>query len=330
MLRRSTQGICRNACRGRILRPQDDGPVATLLHERDAMATQRWLAALSIDAELMRDLPFPGRRASIHSVFERVVNLATGDGHLLTLACRELDNAPDTVVVDVGDWHRYGLKQGAAVLVLRDCIVIGNGLAVWLDEAKPWRGAMPSYPHDALALGTNAAAARHHLERHARVRPFSASTGLDRAVASAVAQRTQGLCQAIARDDEGLAHLHIAELVGLGPGLTPAGDDFLLGLLAVLNITDSPCGKWRRIGSWAVDCAERQTHSISSAALRHAANGRVRERLIAFCAALMRADTPTALAELERVMAIGSSSGRDMASGMLAGFELHLHCEISA
>jgi len=131
------------------------------------------------------------------------------------------------------------------------------------------------------------------------------------------------LCAAIASGDERGAQAQVEALVGFGPGLTPAGDDFLLGLLAALNVPESPCISWRRIGSQVIASAVRRTNAISIAALRHAAQGKVRESLVALCGALLRAEEAAMLPALDRVLAIGASSGTDIALGMLAGFELH-------
>jgi hypothetical protein len=60
------------------------------------------------------------------------------------------------------------------------------------------------------------------------------------------------------------------------------------------------------------------------AALRHAASGRVRDRIIALFRALMHEPAAAMLGALDGVMRIGSSSGTEIALGVLAGFQLHL------
>jgi hypothetical protein len=195
--------------------------------------------------------------------------------------------------------------------------------------ARPWHGALPTWPQDASVLHANLRLARRHLEvqgngigleRSAR----AASTRLERVMIDRFQRSVQGLCQALMAADEGLAKRHIEELVGFGPGLTPAGDDLLLGLLAVLNIPGSPCHQWHRLGAWILRCAASQTNAISLAALRHAVRGRVRTCLIDLCDALLYSGPMTMLLTLGRVMKMGSSSGSDVALGVLSAFQFQM------
>ncbi len=97
-------------------------------------------------------------------------------------------------------------------------------------------------------------------------------------------------------------------LVGLGPGLTPAGDDVLAGALAALHLLGGPPLRVRAAG---------RTTTLSAALLACAARGEV----LAQAATLLRAlggdgaPAPAALA-LARV---GHTSGRDLAAGLLLG-----------
>ncbi len=287
------------------------------------------MRALSADAALSDCLSALPRHGRVHSVFERVINIEIGSGRLLTLAHRDSDNAPDTVVVDLGSWTALGLTPGIDASLSGRRIVLGNGGSISLGHARPWHGRLPAYAPDDAILRANLPVARDHVERHGKgIGPGrsagAASTALDTATAGAFRRATRGLCEAIARGDEPAALEHVDRLVGLGPGLTPSGDDFLLGLLAALNLPDSPCRAWRRIGKRVVECARTQTHLISAAALRHAADGRVRASVIRLCDALMTAASTTTLDAVDRVLGIGSSSGTEIALGVLAGLRLHL------
>jgi hypothetical protein len=296
----------------------------------DASPRGRQLQALSADAALLQSLAQRrGMAARIHSVFDHVVNVELDDERLLTLAQRDSDDAPETIVADVGGWSSWKLLAGSTLHLSAEQIVFGNGLVVALGNARRWQCQLPAYAQDETALAANLVVARHHLERHGQgiglERSLAgAATPFEKALVEAFRENTQGLVRAIGQHDETLACQHAQQLLGLGPGLTPAGDDFLLGLLAVLNIADSPCRQWRRIGAPIVECARRQTNAISLAGLRQAASGRVRDRLVRLCHALMHVDATPMLGVLDRVLSIGSSSGADIALGMLSGFQLHL------
>ena len=292
------------------------------------------LAALSIDGLLERDLLRVPCRGLVHSVFERVVNVATGRDQLLTLAHRGADDAPDSVVVDLAAWSGSGLAPGAPVQMDRAQIVIDDCLCIDLLPARPWFGALPAYPDDDSILARNLAFASGLLARHGRgaaaALACTSPSRLDRALAAVLRRETRALCEAIAEGDLPRALEHVGRLIGLGHGLTPSGDDFLVGLLAVLNLAGGPCHAWRSLGERIVEIADRQTHLISATALRQAARGRVRQRLIDLCDALQRAGRASVGLTLGLVLEIGSSSGSDLAAGVLAGFELQLGARVAA
>ena len=96
-------------------------------------------------------------------------------------------------------------------------------------------------------------------------------------------------------------------LVGLGPGLTPAGDDVLAGALVALVAA----GDLDRAGAVldAVRPCRHRTTAVSAALLDHAAAGRAVPQLARY---LHAPDDPEALAGL---LAVGAASGAALALG---------------
>lgn len=301
-------------------------------------ATSVCILALSADAELLQEMAPPAYGAAvIHSVFERVVNLELGHGRLLTLACSGSDDAPGTIVADVRGWRGFGLQAGGPARYADGLIVLADVAAITLDHARPWHCHLPSFAPDQRLLRSNLSLAQGFLEQHGtgitlqtsaeRAAAKKATGDFDPVLVRIFQLGVQQLWLALARNDLPQAQEHACQLVGLGPGLTPAGDDFLVGLMVVLNIPGSPGYALRQLGDAVVECALLRTHAISLAGLRYAASGRVPARVTRLCEALMH-DSPTAmLAELEQVLDIGSSSGTDIVAGVLSGFALHLQLE---
>ena len=96
-------------------------------------------------------------------------------------------------------------------------------------------------------------------------------------------------------------------LIGLGPGLTPAGDDFVGGAMIALRVR----GDTRladRIAGWALPLADANTSRISRAHLECAAQGEGHEYLHAFLSAPTRDN-------LDRLSRVGHTSGLDAAAG---------------
>lgn len=100
-------------------------------------------------------------------------------------------------------------------------------------------------------------------------------------------------------------------LIGLGPGLSPSGDDILGGLSMVLRGRNDPRADW--LGK-AVSARLSETHPLSAAHLEAALAGEACEALH-FVALSRASGHPIAKAILQRLGAVGSHSGWDMLLG---------------
>jgi len=277
------------------------------------------MRAVSIDAggfARWRRRPLP---ATVHSVFERVINLQAGDGAIFAVAAAGVDDAPDTLVAD-GPLAAPGIAPGDAVEADGERIVAGSAIELVLAGARPWRAVLPAYPADDRRLRGNVAAVRQTLARTCS--PGIPSSPLGGELARLLAYRCEQLVAALARGDLDTAARHGRAMLGLGPGLTPSGDDFLAGLLATLHLPGGPGQAVREFGALLVTHAGDRTNAISVAMLRAAAQGRVRECVIALLRELVAGDADGVAAALSRVLAIGSTSGGDMAAGIAAAFDL--------
>jgi len=126
-------------------------------------------------------------------------------------------------------------------------------------------------------------------------------------------------------------------LLGSGPGLTPSGDDVLAGLLAAVPALERALHgppatplttTTSALGSAIADLARDATTAVSAALLLHAARGEV----AAPAAAVLHAFTGRGdlRAAVDGLLAVGSTSGRDLTVGLLAGVELVLAASSTA
>src|SRR5512140_2856224 len=115
------------------------------------------MQALSVDSALLRSLRRRPRRGRVHGVFERVVNLEDEDGALITLAGRDLDNAPNTLVVDAEGFGSSGIARGDRVEASAVAIAIDRQHPIRVDGAVAWDAALPSRPINAARLRENLA-----------------------------------------------------------------------------------------------------------------------------------------------------------------------------
>lgn len=276
------------------------------------------MRALSADIALLRKLRAARLSGTVHSVFERVVNVADERGELFTLASRDLDNAPNTIVVDAAGLGMTGIATGDHAVVAGAELWIGPRV-ILLDEAAGWDGPLPAYPQTDFTLRDNLRIVASRVDRRR-----DADGGFIGAAMAALEQRAALLAEALASNDLIAAREHGRALIGLGPGLTPSGDDFLVGLFAVLNIDGSPCHAMRSVCPDIIAGAELATNAISLAALTEAARGRVRESIVTLMTQLLYGTRESLIPALDRVLAIGSTSGTDIVAGIVSGFELNL------
>jgi hypothetical protein len=115
----------------------------------------------------------------------------------------------------------------------------------------------------------------------------------------------------------------VAALVGLGPGLTPSGDDFLSGLIAAARAAGAAAAE--ALGA-AVGPALLRTSALSAFLIRSGLRGFWPTPLIDLAEALAADRAPPALAALDALCRLGHSSGADLAAGFLLGLE----CLVSA
>jgi hypothetical protein len=123
---------------------------------------------------------------------------------------------------------------------------------------------------------------------------------------------------AVRRADLDAALRTATRLVGLGPGLTPAGDDVMAGTVAGLVLLGHPSAQRFAAGVYAL--AAGRTTELSRALLRHATCGRVSAEYAAVLHGLV-GERPLGRA-IDGLLATGSTSGRAMALGLCTAIDL--------
>ena len=117
--------------------------------------------------------------------------------------------------------------------------------------------------------------------------------------------------RALGRGTEAL----VAAVGGRGPGLTPAGDDVLAGVVLVDRAAGGP-GVEDRLQAL---CAGVRTTEVAAAFLAWAARGQSVAPAHDWLHAVAAGDRPAASRALARLHALGADSGRHLAAGMALG-----------
>lgn len=142
-------------------------------------------------------------------------------------------------------------------------------------------------------------------------------------------ERVTALDEAAADGSEDALVTAGRSLLGLGPGLTPSGDDVLCGLLASARTLAAALGADRldaalqQVGTLLAAEAPDRTTALSAALIHHAAAAELARPARGLLRALLgRTPVGPALAAL---LAVGHSSGRDLAVGLTIGVRAALH-----
>lgn len=265
----------------------------------------------------------------VHSVFRSAVNLVTDDG-LVTLASPGVGGLPNGVSVDLGpDIRSLGLRPGMLVEVdATELRVPAARLSV------DWRGAPLWSPRLAAAAGSRAGAAARWDRRARAVWAAAADVAAVDGFGPLLRERGRGaardgasrrarlalidLAFAVATVDRSGAAVAAGRLIGLGPGLTPSGDDALAGIEAALRALDAPAAGF---SDAALVGIEGQTTAVSATLLRHAAAGEFTERLHDLLGALLGPDDGALRSAIAHAVAWGATSGSDCLLGVLVGLD---------
>jgi hypothetical protein len=290
-------------------------------HDR-ANAPRRVLAVANI-GHLVPRADFEGR---VHSVFAKACNLSCRE-ILLTLCSARSADGPATLRLADGAPHdlRELFDVGERVQSRRGCVRSGRA-ELRMTRAGVWHPAAARrlLPPARIAAHLRSAEARlaHWRRTHASV--------VDGAAAPVVAALVQA-CRAL---DTGFAIRQVQRLIGWGEGLTPAGDDFLVGLLASLDAGAQDNPQRRGFRDTIAESLVRGAHDTTPIAahyLRLAAGGHYGQPLVGLRNALLDADRSDVFDNaLACALGVGATSGADMVSGFLAGFAAWLPAPATA
>lgn len=131
----------------------------------------------------------------------------------------------------------------------------------------------------------------------------------------------QHLFGGLTRQNRADVNQGVLGLLGLGVGLTPSGDDVLLGLMCLLRSIPGLADAGRLLAEALAMHSRRRTNLVSSTYLAHAARGEFSERLRRFVDALIGGPWSALGSSLEETLDWGHLSGQETVLGVLLGIE---------
>lgn len=275
---------------------------------------------------------FSGHIQGVHRVATYIAVEGTDD--LVVLALDAVGGVPGGALIErLGDFRAIGLERGMAVTASAGRVSIPRtGVSLDLAGARPWSASLPATaacePGAALRQGVAAARALAALAAPRGgfapllgdpLESLVADSRLNGAFAAAARPRIAALAAGLGNGDVATASRAATSLIGLGPGLTPSGDDLLVGLLAGLEATGHPL--LAVMATTIASQARGGTTSVGASALRNAARGQFSERLHDVLVAVASPDAAGLPRAIERAMAYGSTSGADTLVGLFAALD---------
>lgn len=295
------------------------------------------LRALSIGEAVPRE----NFDAVIHSVFDSAVNLRLEDeDRLITLLISDGYELPQGIRIWVKNISLQTLTPSTTLRTSPGLHAAARGgilrfdsspLSVDLRSAPVWKCRVPD-----LCLDLTSPVAQQawstawkllNTEQKLRNTDIVADDLFQAGTGSSLSQRIRNPVTSLLASTEGFdlqGALRAAEkMIGLGPGVTPSGDDILIGFLAglwsVSGQDERQLAFIRSFGDELVHLA-KGTSEISRTYIYHATQGQFSSALSHLAEAIATGNGLAASAQ--SAMRLGHSSGTDSVTGLLIGLRV--------
>ena len=287
----------------------------------------------------------PGRCFSgvIHSIFHQACNIGLESDALLTLVSAEKGNLPQgirlgtppkfTFLNEIRVGQPVACRGGILRISGADLTVDLRTASLWhldlkrlrvdfhqCDRAQAWAVAWQELEKHRQRDGMSALIAALQLQPP-RQNPLS-TPGLKTLIERTM-QTVPALIDATRNFQVDGAIAATKPLIGLGSGLTPSGDDFIVGYLAGLwSTVGSHSSRLRfmsSVGTWLSQAAAG-TNAISRTYIKSAVKGNVSEPIAILAQRLEQANNMDGVREATRTaLQVGHTSGADGVLGLLLG-----------
>ena len=276
--------------------------------------------------------------ARVHSAFPRAINLLIGQ-RLLALTSVGAPTVPNGISLACQENHPalLGVRPGQEAWVGDGEISFPqSGLRVVTGHAELWEPSLAEHLDlvDAIGLArglqhlaailTGASAGRPSQSWHHLLRAPVAGIDLH-LLRQRLTDGVDRLAAGLARGDPSEVVSSARGLAGLGPGLTPAGDDLLVGACVALSLIASANPAATRsverllyLRQLVAAVALARTTALSAVWLEHAGTGEFAQPVLALAQALASGQAREVTVAAATLMRYGASSGRCTLGGLLA------------
>ena len=276
------------------------------------------LTALAIARPVHPFFKEPGASGRVLASFDRSCYVETTEGQLIAVLAETLGRGAFALTVG-GTPSFAALRPESPVSVAERTLHLGQ-MRIDLSSAVPWDPALPALggaPDEGMRMLAAHLRANTPPEGLARVQFDDVETPLLTQGRRALDRLRSGL----ARADAAAITDAAVQLAGLGPGLTPSGDDVIAGILLALRVWPEVAGPLGAtvVSTLLIATAAPRTGRISRAYLWAARQGHASEAWHDLTRGLAGA-TGSVVAAATRILQTGETSGAEMLAGFLFGW----------
>jgi len=275
----------------------------------------------------------------VHSVFDHACNIQFDRNRLVTLISPKLPNYPSAIKLDITEDRKLcsvGYKTGMKSVINKDEIKMPETcLSIKLTGAKIWDSA-PLFLKSEISeeiLNENIEKIRDLTLKYGEIEGTASildGNEVDNNYKNFIINSVKRLAKGISDFDYKEITEASKRLIGLGPGLTPAADDFLLGILAALYYMgyyfDNHLENLKKIAGFIIYDLPGRTTLISEIMLRNGMKARFSEPVRDLMLAVIH--NTSVQDKCFNLLNIGGTSGSDCAAGIVFGGALMIRVKI--
>lgn len=254
-------------------------------------------------------------KGTVEQVFSRAVNLFIPEQNsLYTLLSPSCDNAPNSCRIALEHCDKF-FRPGEQVIFYKRGITVGHDKFIDFSRCKPWLPEALCFK-DSRRWQSIADLINESIKDSASLFYYQGPNAFYQEIARLLQVYRGDLLQSLKIGDDTAITTAGINLIGLGIGLTPTGDDYLTGLSAILFIPDGPGRRYLDVFNDIQESGKEKTTLLSAITLREAISQRYREVIHRFIFQINQNDSQNIQQVINEIKRIGSSSGCDMLYGM--------------
>lgn len=260
----------------------------------------------------------------VEQVFSRAVNLFIPEQNTLyTLLSPSCDNAPNSCRIALEHCDKI-FRPGERVTFYKHGIKVGYDKFIDFSSCKPWVPEALCFKYS-QHWQSNADLIDESIKDSTSLFYYQGENVFCREITRQLQLYRGVLLQALKTGDNHTLKKAGINLIGLGIGLTPTGDDYLTGLSTILFIPGSLGQKYLDVFIAIQGLGKEKTTLLSAITLREAISQRYREVIYRFVFQLTHNDNQNIQQLINKIKLIGSSSGCDMLYGMADALALTVY-----